>query len=71
MRMTNQFENVNLSCNTFNITHVLYFLLLKDFYGDLLAGKIVISKFYLTKRAFSNGLAYNQSLTKKEKLLRT
>jgi presenilin-like A22 family membrane protease len=58
MRMTNQFENVNLSCNTFNITHILYFLLLKDFYGDLLAGKIVISKFYFTKRAFSNGLAY-------------
>jgi hypothetical protein len=57
MGMTNQFENVNLSRNPFNITHILYFLLLKDFDGVFLAGQIVIPQLYLAERAFSDRLA--------------
>jgi hypothetical protein len=57
MGMSNQFENVNLSCNSFNITHILYFLLLKDFDGVFLAGQIVIPQFDLAERAFSDRLA--------------
>jgi hypothetical protein len=55
--MSNQFENVNLSCNPFNITHILYFLLLKDFNSVFLAGQIVIPQFDLAERAFSDRLA--------------
>ena len=58
MGMSNQFENVNLSCNSFNITHILYFLLLKDFDGVFLAGQIVIPELDLAKRALPNSLAY-------------
>ena len=57
MGMSNQFENVNLSRNPFNITHILYFLLLKDFYSVFLAGQIVIPQFDLAERAFSDRLA--------------
>jgi len=57
MGMTNQFENVNLSRNPFNITHILYFLLLKDFYSDFLAGQIVISQLDLAERPLSDCLA--------------
>ena len=55
--MTNQFENVNLSRNPFNITHILYFLLLKDFDSDFLAGQIVISQLDLAERPLSDCLA--------------
>jgi hypothetical protein len=48
---------VNLSRNPFNITHILYFLLLKDFYSVFLAGQIVIPQFDLAERAFSDRLA--------------
>jgi hypothetical protein len=57
MGMSNQFENVNLSRNPFNIAHILYFLLLKDFNSVFLAGQIVISQLDLAERAFSDRLA--------------
>ena len=55
--MSNQFENVNLSRNPFNITHILYFLLLKDFYSVFLAGQIMISQLDLAERSLSDRLA--------------
>ena len=58
MRMTNELENVNLSRDPFNITDILYFLLLKDFDSDLLARQVVIPKLDLPKRALSDRLAY-------------
>ena len=58
MRMTNEFEDVNLSGDPFNITDILYFLLLKDFDSDLLARQIVIAELDLAKCALPNGLAY-------------
>ena len=56
--MTNEFENVNLSGDPFNITDILYFLLLEDFDSDLLARQIVIPELDLPKRALPNGLTY-------------
>ncbi len=58
MRMTNEFEDVNLSGDPFNITDILYFLLLEDFNSNLLARQIVIPELDLAKRALPNGLAY-------------
>ena len=58
MRMTNELEDVNLSGDPFNITDILYFLLLKDFDSDLLARQIVIPELDLAKRALPNGLTY-------------
>ena len=58
MRMTNELENVNLSRDPFNITDILYFLLLKDFDSDLLARQVVIPELDLPKRALSDRLAY-------------
>lgn len=58
MRMTNEFEDVNLSGDPFNITDILYFLLLKYFDSDLLARQIVIPELDLAKRALPNSLAY-------------
>ena len=58
MRMTNEFEDVNLSGDPFNITDILYFLLLEDFDSDLLARQIVIPELDLPKRALSDRLAY-------------
>lgn len=57
MRMTNEFEDVNLSGDPFNITDILYFLLLKYFDSDLLARQIVIPELDLAKRALPNSLA--------------
>ena len=56
--MTNEFEDVNLSGDPFNITDILYFFLLKDFDSDLLARQIVIPELDLTKCALPDGLAY-------------
>jgi hypothetical protein len=56
--MTNELENVNLSRDPFNITDILYFLLLKDFDSDLLARQVVIPELDLPKRALSDRLAY-------------
>jgi hypothetical protein len=51
---------MNLSSNTFNIAHILYFLLFKYFDSDFLTRKIVISKLDFPKRALSDSLAYKK-----------
>jgi hypothetical protein len=48
---------MNLSSNTFNIAHILYFLLFQYFDCDFLTGKVVISKLNFPKRALSDSLA--------------
>ena len=58
MRMTNEFEDVNLSGDPFNITDILYFLLLEYFDSVLLARQIVIPELDLPKCALPNGLTY-------------
>jgi hypothetical protein len=57
MRMANEFEDVNLSSNPFDITDILYFLLLKYLDSDLLARQIVIPELDLPERALSDRLA--------------
>jgi hypothetical protein len=58
VRVTNKFENVNLSGDPLDITDVLYLLLLKYLDGDLLAGKVVIAELHLPKRPLPYRLAY-------------
>ena len=57
MRMTNEFENVNLSGHSLNIAHILNFLLLKYLYCIFLACEVVVTELDLSKGTFSNSLA--------------
>jgi len=56
--MPNQFQNMNLSRNSLNISHVHDLLLLQNFYGHQLPRRNVDGRLDLSKSAFAQSLAW-------------
>jgi hypothetical protein len=55
VRVLDQFQYVNLPCDSFNIGHVNNPFLLKDLYGHLLSGEYVCPQFHLAEGPLTYG----------------
>ena len=57
--VADQLQDVYLSSDSLDVTHILNLLLLEDLHSNLLTGKVVISEFDFAESALPDGLAKN------------
>ena len=57
--VADQLQDVYLSSDSLDVTHILNLLLLEDLHSNLLTGKVVISELDFAESALPDGLAKN------------
>ena len=59
--VSNHFEDMNFSCYSLNIVHILNLVFLENFYRNPLIGERMHTQLYLTERALPDRLIYTRN----------